>query len=137
MKRDMMKLWSVRELSQQNKKKLYEALIKSKLTYPAIPTHSLSDTSLKKLQRVQNQGARFITNTRRLDRKRNEDLNREAQLQPINVILYERALRIWNKIRTTMRAELEGVYTYNARPKQNWPLSFPRVMEGPPPPIYG
>ena len=81
---DLRKLWSLRELNSQNKRKIYNALITSKLTYPAIPLHCLNITSLRKLQIIQNQGARLITKTRRIDRKTNFQVNREAQLRPIS-----------------------------------------------------
>ena len=126
----------VKDLGQNNRKKLYEALVTSKLCYPSIPLHCLGITAQRSLQRVQNSGARYITNIKRRERKTNEYIHRKADLQPVNIKLYERALKTWNKIRTTLREDWHGVLTYRAQPKRFWPLSIPIVMGGSPLPVY-
>ena len=136
-KKELAKMWRIREMSETNKRKIYQALIHSRLTYPPVPLHCTSDTAMKTLQRVQNRGARFITSIRRSDRKTNKYINDKAGLRPLNDVLYERALKTWEKIRTKQRYEWNGVLTYQAPPKKYWPLSIPVVMEGLHPPIYG
>ena len=134
---DMRRLWSMREMGMDSKRKVFEAIITSKMTYPSVPLHCANITSMRILQRIQNTGARFITGISRLERKTSKYINERAGLRPINLILYERALKTWNKIRTTMREEFEGVYTYRAPSKKSWPLSIPVVLGGEPPEMYG
>ena len=98
-KLELGKMWRLRELGEKNKRTMYLALISSRLHYPPIPTHCLSDLSIRTLQRAENSGARCITNISRMERKTNLEVNRRAQLEPLNQSLYSRALKIWNKIR--------------------------------------
>ena len=103
MEMDSRKLWGFRELKEENRRKLFKAIISSKVTYPPVPLHCINITSMTTLQTIHNRGTRFITGISRLERKTNEYINERAQLKPVNVILYERALKIWSKIMTTMR----------------------------------
>ena len=72
-----------------------------------------------------------------MERKTSKYINERARLRRVNVILYERALRLWNKIRTNMREEFQGVYTYRAPSKKSWPLSIPVVLQGEPTELHG
>ena len=74
----MKQLWRLRELSENNKRKIFKALMIPRITYPDVSLHCMRESSIKILQRIQNQGARYITNTRRIDRKRNEVVNIQA-----------------------------------------------------------
>ena len=89
------------------------------------------------LHSLQNQGARFITNIRRSERKTNEEVNRRANLDPLNQSLHIRAAKIWNKVRVEMREEWRDVLTNRVPRKKGFPLSIPAVMNDLPPPIYG
>ena len=99
----------LRELDENNRRKLSKALFSSKVAYHPIPLHCINKTLMTTLQRMHNKGARFITGINRLERRTNEYVNESAQLKSVNTILYEKALKIWNKIRTNMREEMEGV----------------------------
>ena len=126
--RDMRKLWSLRSLGEDNKRKIFKAIIGSKLHYPPIPFHCVNKSLLTRLQRIQNWGARYITGISRMERKTNSYINVRAQLRPLNITSYERALKTWNGIRKNLRQEWEGVLTYRAPSKKSWPLSIPTVM---------
>ena len=104
---DFRKLWGLRKLKEEKIRMLFKAIISSKVTYPPVPLHCINKTTMTPLQRIHNRGARCITGINRLERKTNEYINERAQLKPVNIILYERALKIWNKIRMTMREEME------------------------------
>ena len=136
-KREMARLWRLKDLGEKNKRKLFHVLISSRLHYPPIPTHCLAETSLKTLQRIQNQGARFITKIRRSERKTNEEVNRRANLVPLNQSLFARAAKIWNRIRTDMREEWAELLSIRPGRKKNFPLSIPVILNDLPPPILG
>ena len=106
-------------------RKIFSALISSKITYPAIPLHCTNVTSMKILQRIHNRGARFITGISKLEERTRKYINERAELRPVN------------KIRTKMREEFEGVYTYRTPSKKSWPLSIPVMLEGELPELYG
>ena len=134
---EMGKLWRLKDLGWKRKRTIYQALISSRLHYPPIPLHCLSESSLKSLQRIQNQGARYITGTSRIEGRTNEEVNRRANLDPLNQSLFIRAAKIWNKVRVEMREEWREVLTNRVARKRGFPLSIPTVMNGLPPPIYG
>ena len=92
---------------------------------------------MRAFQRIQNKGARFITNTRLIEGKTNEEVNRKAQLEPLNQSLYSRARKTWNQIRLEQREEWAKVVTHGISRKKNWPKSIPVVFNGEPPPIFG
>ena len=85
-------------LSQRNKKKLYTTLIKSIIEYPPVPLHAISISMQKSMQVVQNKAARIITNTRKLDRKTSEFINKKANLTPLNISIHEQAVRTWQTV---------------------------------------
>ena len=120
----------------ENKREIFSALISSQITYHAVSLQCTNKTSLRILQRIHNRGARFNTGISKLERRTSKYIYERAQLKLVNVILYERALTIQNKIRTNLREEFEGVYTYRAPSRKDWPLSIPVVLEEEPPTIY-
>jgi hypothetical protein len=95
-------LYRFRNLSLANKRKLYLALIRSTLTYPPVPLHTISTTQMRKLQIIQNKSARLITNIRYSDRMTNETVNDLADLEPINLFLHRQASNTWTTIDKTM-----------------------------------
>ena len=121
-------LWRVRNLRENNKRKFCEALITSKLCNTPIPLHFLGINAMRAMQRVQNLEFQYIINVKRIDIK--------ADLQSLNVGLYERLLKTWDKLRITLRREWEGGLTYQARPKRHWLFNFLIVLGGHPQLIY-
>jgi hypothetical protein len=94
------KLNRFRHLSPQNKRLLYMATVRSALTYPTIPLHTVSKTAMSTLQKIQNKALRFITNTHWRDHKTSEELHIECNLPPINIYLHEQAKNIWESMTT-------------------------------------
>ena len=99
------KLFSLRNLNQSNKRKLYLALTRAKLIYPTIPIHTRSNTQMHKLQIIQNKAARIIANIRKSDHITSQEANNRANLIPLNLILHESAKTIWQKIELTENQE--------------------------------
>ena len=96
------KLSWFRNLSQTNKRKLYLALVQSTLLYPIVPLNILTPPQMSKLQKIQNKGTRFITNTRLIDRISSRTLHEQCNLQPINTIIHNRAYNTWSTIQTNL-----------------------------------
>ena len=92
------KLWRFRNLSQDNRRKLYLMLVRPHLIYPCIPLHVTNNYSMYKLQKIQNQGIDFILERRRAYAETSEYRHRLAKLEPINMILQRNATKIWNSI---------------------------------------
>ena len=101
----MRKLYRFKNLNSKNKRKLYLALVRTKLTYPIVPLHAMSTRQITKLQMVQNQGARFITNTRRIERKTSEYIHQQAELEAVNIYLNKQAEKIWTTITENVKEE--------------------------------
>lgn len=135
------KLKRFKRLKPSNKKKLYTALIKSALLYPAVPLNALSKTSINKLQVIQNKALRFVYNEHYPSRKTNKELHKQANLQAINTELYNRSKATWEKIEDLNLEIEEGWITDNTIPnttrEHRWfPSSKKRVEAPPPEPKY-
>jgi hypothetical protein len=87
-------------LKKDNKRRLYNALIKSILEYSPIPLNTCSQTVQKSMQIIQNKAARIITKTRLIERKTNQYTNNLANLPPLNVSINKQAKATWKKIDT-------------------------------------
>lgn len=92
------KLYRFRHLSPHNKRLLYMATVRSILTYPTIPLHTISKSAMSTLQKVQNKALHFITNTHWTEHKTSQELHQTCNLPPINIYLHEQAKTIWNNI---------------------------------------
>ena len=92
---DMKLLQSLKNLTVNNKLKIYKTLILPKLTFPVIPLHTLTKAQMIKLQIVQNNAVRIITNTNITDRVRIETLHNSIKLDPINITLHKLAKKKW------------------------------------------
>ena len=135
-KTEMKKLYRFWNLHQHHKSKIYKALILSKITYPPIPTHCLSNTQLQLLQRIHSNGVNLIAGIRRLEHKTSEFTYKKINLSPLNQILHERAYSVWQTIRSDLHPEWEILHQDGRVAKKNWPLSIPSVLAGPPMPKY-
>ena len=82
----------------KNKRKIYLAIIRTKLTYPTVPLQTRLTVQKKKMQIIQNKAARIIANVRKRDKINTELTNKIANLKPINMYLHEQAEKIWSKI---------------------------------------
>ena len=102
------KLFRFRNLSRKNKRKIYQAMIKSALEYPPVPLHTISKNQQKKMQVIQNKAARIITKTRLREGKTNEYINKRANLEPLNISIHNRAVKIWNKLEDNLPEEVKN-----------------------------
>jgi hypothetical protein len=92
------KLRRFRNLSEKNKRTLYLALVQSKLLYPTAPLNIINKTNLSRLQKIQNSGIRFITNTPLSDRIPTATLHQNTKIDAINLTLYKQAKKTWSTI---------------------------------------
>ena len=86
---------------------------------------------------MMSKGAKFIANIRRGDRKTNEEVNRRANLVPLNQSLYVIAVKIWNRVRMEMREEWAELFIIRPSRKKSIPLNIPSVLIEFLQPIYG
>ena len=100
---NLSKLYRFKELSQPNKLKLYKSLVLSTLTYPTVPLNTISQTQMLKLQRVQNKGLRFVTNTSLIDRISSATLHETLNMKPINIIIHNQAKNTWEHIKNNLQ----------------------------------
>ena len=67
-------------------------------------------------------------------------MHEKAEVDPINIKLYERGKKTWEKIRSGISADVEiynEISGINIRYPHNWfPSSLERARKGPPPPMY-
>lgn len=138
-KTNLSKLLRFQGLSMQIKRKLYIAMVRSALTYPAIPLNTLSLSATLKLQRVQNAGVRFITQTSLRERIPSSILHARAHLPPINTYLHEAASSLWEKIQyfepeIYQAAELPEELVDSQHP--HFKSSLLLALSDPPHPIY-
>lgn len=134
------KLSRFSEATSTTKRKLYMALIRSTLTYPPIPLVTAKPTNMNKLQVIQNKSLRFIYNIRYPNIVNNKELHDRANLPPVNVLLYDLAKNIWDKIdimdissqRELINIENNIIVTNSA----TYPSSKQLMLLPPPQPIF-
>jgi hypothetical protein len=95
---NLSKLYRFMHLSPTTKRRLYLAFVRSALIYPIIPLHTMSPTSISKLQKVQNRALRFITNTNIMEHITSKSLHEQVNIPPINTLLHEHAHKIWTNM---------------------------------------
>ena len=67
--------------------------------HACMPAYMYSKTQLINLQRIKNRKIRFAAkNNDHYDNKTMEELHQELQLEAINVRLYDRMVKLWNKV---------------------------------------
>ena len=80
---------------------LYKSLIRSKLEYPAPLLGIQADTNIMKLQTIQNKCLKMLTSTVPEDRNKTmKSLHEKYDLQPMNVRLWRRTKKTWEKLET-------------------------------------
>lgn len=120
-KNQLSKLFRFKDMSQNNKRKIYIAMIKSSLEYSPIIQHIQNKTMQRKMQIVQNKSARIITGIRKREQKTNQYVNNRARLEPLNMSIHKRVIKIWEKIEqiapqeTLEKLELNPNREYNNR----------------------
>ena len=84
-----------RGLREKTKRKLYITMVRPQLLYPIVPLNQTTTNSKRKLQRVQNDALRFIDGSSRFDRIPSHRLHNRHNLDPINIYLYNRSVKVW------------------------------------------
>ena len=118
---ELAKLHRFKNLRTDQKRLLYTALVRSILTYPAIPLCVINQKMMKKLQVVQNKACKFITGYKYKHDKRcptSKTLHREAGLQPLNIVLNNQAQKYWQKIEEIDEQTCNELRTYNPYTKR-------------------
>ena len=116
------KLRRFNNLTPKIKATLIKTLLIPVLEYPPIPICSLSKTKKIELQKVLNQGLRFI-NHHDTERKTMEETHRLYNITPINTSIHIKANKIWNTIRITQEQEYHDL----VRPRNRAHYWFPRT----------
>ena len=127
-----------RRLSPDKKKRLYLTIIRPQLLYPIVPLNTISTSSLRKLQQVQNKSLRFIEDVRLNDRISSRRLHARQNLPTINTYLHRRAQDAWTQLEDKNPDIFNSLKPDNDEPPRNsrFPTSFIRHDEEPPAPIY-
>lgn len=73
------------------------------LTYPPYPLASLSKTSIKKLQKIQNNSLRYVYNEKYPFNRTMEELHTLSNIKPINIVIHEQA----RKTKSTMQNNIQ------------------------------
>ena len=138
-KDNLTKLYRFRQLSIPNKLKLYKSLVLSALIYPVIPIHTVNNTNILRLQRIQNKALRFVTNTHWQEYRTSQSLHFQLNIEPINTLLHRHAKSYWENIQTN-EPQLYNTLSTLLPPDTTTHLYFPssrRIAEGrPPDPLY-
>ena len=139
-------LWGFRRASARLKIHLVKALVFPHLTYPVIPLHTASNSQMGKLQAAQNNSIKFAFNVAWYDFVSAKDLHNRFKYKfpPLNQVLYWRARKTWDNIRSGSGADpeqfriisedlaLESDEKYHA----NFPSSLDLADGNEPPPLY-
>lgn len=134
--RGLKKLRRFVKLEGKTKLHLYKALIQPILTYPPVPLNSISITSKKQLQVIQNKALRWIEADRPPYNTTVEQLHHKWKLEPLNVVTYKRAFNTWENIRNYLPEDYEKINTQEETNHKWWPKAI--IGDNPtlPPPIY-
>uniref|UniRef100_A0A2P2HYG4 RNA-directed DNA polymerase from mobile element jockey-like n=1 Tax=Hirondellea gigas TaxID=1518452 RepID=A0A2P2HYG4_9CRUS len=132
------RIFRFRELSWNNLRKLYYALVLSKLLYPIVPLYTISKTQQRKLQIVQNKAARIITGIRLREGIGNQTVNELAELTPLNINIHNQAKKIWNQLEPKLSDRIKNrIDKDEGRTElKSFPLSRKKVQGPEPEPLY-
>ena len=107
-------------------------------TLPINPLNTISHSSYRKLQQVQNKALRFIENTKRTDRIPSTTLHTRNELKAINTYIHRRAIDAWTQLHDknpdlydTLKPEADELTRHT-----HFPTSFLTAETPEPRPIY-
>ena len=133
------KIQRFKKLKTNTKLRLYKALIRPALTYPATPLNSLCPSQMIKLQRIQNKALRFATNTNLIDRRTSRSLHEETDTEPINIYLHRLSSNTWQKIKNDFPqtyTRLKNEVPITTHRNKRFPSSRLQAEANTPIPIY-
>ena len=119
---------------------MFKTLVSTKLTYPCTPLNACKRSHLARLQVAYNSGLRFVFQKRYPETPTAKSLHEKAGVDPINVILYDRGKKTWDKIEAGIAGDVEtcnNIKDTEIRYPHSWfPSSLNRARRDPPPPLY-
>ena len=134
-KHQLLKLKRFYQLSPQLQIRLYTTLIRPIMEYPPIPNALASKSLTLQMQRVQNRALHNAVRNTEDRYKTVEELHNLSQIEPLNVRLYNRLQKTWNKIQE-LDAELydhtEMANNNNIRDHSWWPRVGHVYVQDPP-----
>ena len=95
-KLELGKLKRFNRLSAKTKCHLYKSLVRPIIEYPIVPNCIASNTNKLKMKRIQNRAAKFI-NKYNGDNLTVREIQEKYNLEPLNVRLYHRANKCWDR----------------------------------------
>ena len=139
-------LWGFRRAPTRLKVHLVKSLVFTHLTYPVIPLHTASNAQMCRLQTVQNKAIKFAFNVSWHDFISAKDLHNRFKYKftPLNQVLYWRARKTWDNIKSGSGADLEQfkiisetlALESDEKYHANFPSSLDLVEGNEPPPLY-
>lgn len=135
--RTLTALYRFKQMPTKIKLHLVKTRILPILDYPSIPTHTLSNAQLSKLQKVQNRALRFAANQRHPYTMDTEQIHTATKTLPLNIRLHLRAEKIWDRILTlniptltSLQEQREHInrYHYNFRSSLDGNTSYPTPL---------
>ena len=138
-KHQLLKLKRFYQLSPQLQIRLYTTLIRPIMEYPPIPNALASKSLTLQMQRVQNRALRNAVRNTEDRYKTVEELHNLFQIEPLNVRLYNRLQKTWNKIQdldAVLYDNTEMANNNNIRDHKWWPRVGRVYVQDPPDPMY-
>ena len=129
-------LSNFRNLSQKYKLLLYKATILPTLIYPTIPLNTISTLQYKRLQKIQNDALRFITNTSLTDYIACTQLHQQVNINTINQLIHNQAHDAWKRIKDKQPTLYNEIYYNNNRTNHQFRSSRTLAEDIPPTPIF-
>ena len=133
-------MYSLQGLDIKAKLHLVKALVITILTYPCTPLNTVSITGAQTLQSPLNKALNFVYSNHWPNSVTAKILHERAKIDPINLIIHDRAVRVWDKIAAGISADIE---TFNEiidlpfdKPHCRLPSSYGRSRKNPPPRMY-
>ena len=126
------KIYRLKGLPEHIKIHLVKALILPIIQYPPIPLHTVSDTQLSKLQKIQNKALRFATNQYYPYTMTTEEIHIHTNTKPLNIFLHEQAQKIWTSLDNMQHdtyLKLVQHKTYIQKYHRHFPSSLEKIQQ--------
>ena len=134
------KLYSVNRIPKRARLHLFKTLVVTALTYPCTPLNACRRSGFARLQVAYNIGLRFVFQTRFPELVTAKSLHERAAVDPINLILYNRGKKTWDKIRDGVAGDVDTFSHLDSitinYPHTFFPSSLERARKDPPPPLF-